>query len=118
MFIEPTVLGCGHVFCSFCIGHWMDQQPSCPLCRTPVLRQLKVPVFKAYIESFTDRFFTDEAKASRASTIEVITCWLLKLTYLAHTLDDVALCRSVNALFLPGPRLFYSFRYISHSYNT
>ncbi|XP_054454921.1 E3 ubiquitin-protein ligase rnf213-beta [Anoplopoma fimbria] len=33
-FKEPAVLPCQHVFCSPCLHHWMQEQRSCPKCRT------------------------------------------------------------------------------------
>lgn len=28
---------CGHAFCKPCICRWMEQQPTCPLCRASIL---------------------------------------------------------------------------------
>lgn len=32
-FQDPSVLGCGHVFCWRCIGDWLGERGECPLCR-------------------------------------------------------------------------------------
>ncbi|KAL8279893.1 hypothetical protein RQP46_007743 [Phenoliferia psychrophenolica] len=40
IFLEPSVLECGHTFCSLCILTWHQtclSMPSCPLCRAESL---------------------------------------------------------------------------------
>ncbi|KAM3086546.1 peroxisome biogenesis factor 10 [Clarireedia jacksonii] len=41
---DPSVLGCGHVFCWSCIGEWVREKPECPLCRRDVLLQHILPL--------------------------------------------------------------------------
>lgn len=41
---DPSVLGCGHVFCWNCIGDWVREKPECPLCRREVLIQHILPL--------------------------------------------------------------------------
>lgn len=33
---DPSVTGCGHVFCWECIGDWVREKPECPLCRREI----------------------------------------------------------------------------------
>lgn len=33
LFVEPTVLECGHNFCKRCLYEWLAKNHSCPLCR-------------------------------------------------------------------------------------
>jgi peroxin-10 len=41
---DPSVVGCGHVFCWTCIGDWVKEKPECPLCRREVLGQHILPL--------------------------------------------------------------------------
>ncbi|TVY36966.1 Peroxisome biogenesis factor [Lachnellula subtilissima] len=41
---DPSVVGCGHVFCWACIGDWIREKPECPLCRRGVLGQHILPL--------------------------------------------------------------------------
>jgi peroxin-10 len=41
---DPSVVGCGHVFCWACIGDWVREKPECPLCRRGVLGQHILPL--------------------------------------------------------------------------
>jgi peroxin-10 len=41
---DPSVLGCGHVFCWSCIGEWVREKPECPLCRRDILLQHILPL--------------------------------------------------------------------------
>ena len=41
---DPSVVGCGHVFCWECIGDWVREKPECPLCRREVLGQHILPL--------------------------------------------------------------------------
>ena len=34
----PQKLSCGHLFCSQCIGEWLDREATCPMCRAVVRR--------------------------------------------------------------------------------
>jgi len=33
VFLDPTRLLCGHIFCRKCITHWLHDKKSCPVCR-------------------------------------------------------------------------------------
>eukprot|EP00411_Alexandrium_monilatum_P071605 CAMPEP_0175566082 /NCGR_PEP_ID=MMETSP0096-20121207/39771_1 /TAXON_ID=311494 /ORGANISM="Alexandrium monilatum, Strain CCMP3105" /LENGTH=265 /DNA_ID=CAMNT_0016869379 /DNA_START=27 /DNA_END=821 /DNA_ORIENTATION=- len=33
LFLEPQACPCGHVFCGYCIEHWLENRQCCPLCR-------------------------------------------------------------------------------------
>ncbi|XP_068249912.1 E3 ubiquitin-protein ligase RNFT1-like isoform X2 [Palaemon carinicauda] len=35
-FQVPTMLQCNHIFCEQCVVKWLDQEPTCPMCRTQV----------------------------------------------------------------------------------
>ncbi|VDK32941.1 unnamed protein product [Gongylonema pulchrum] len=35
-FCNPVRLTCGHVFCDECIGTWLDNEHTCPMCRATV----------------------------------------------------------------------------------
>jgi peroxin-10 len=41
---DPSVVGCGHVFCWTCIGDWVKEKPECPLCRREALGQHILPL--------------------------------------------------------------------------
>jgi peroxin-10 len=41
---DPSVVGCGHVFCWECIGDWVREKPECPLCRREILGQHILPL--------------------------------------------------------------------------
>ena len=41
---DPSVVGCGHVFCWTCIGDWVREKAECPLCRRDVLVQHVLPL--------------------------------------------------------------------------
>jgi len=41
---DPSVVGCGHVFCWACIGDWVREKAECPLCRREVAMQHVLPL--------------------------------------------------------------------------
>uniref|UniRef100_A0A1I7VHM3 RING-type domain-containing protein n=1 Tax=Loa loa TaxID=7209 RepID=A0A1I7VHM3_LOALO len=38
-FCNPVRLSCGHVFCEECIGTWLDNEHTCPMCRATVAQE-------------------------------------------------------------------------------
>lgn len=38
-FSNPIKLTCGHVFCEECIGTWLDNEHTCPMCRATVAQE-------------------------------------------------------------------------------
>ncbi|KAK6109773.1 Ring finger domain family protein [Brugia pahangi] len=38
-FCNPIKLSCGHIFCEECIGTWLDNEHTCPMCRATVAQE-------------------------------------------------------------------------------
>ncbi|MCP9266223.1 RING finger and transmembrane domain-containing protein 2 [Dirofilaria immitis] len=38
-FCNPIRLSCGHIFCEECIGTWLDNEHTCPMCRATVAQE-------------------------------------------------------------------------------
>lgn len=46
-----AVIHCGHLFCHHCIKRWRSSSNTCPICRTEVLKLLKVPELDHFISA-------------------------------------------------------------------
>ena len=71
VFIGPTVLECGHIFCNYCIEEWRRQDPRCPICRSVSTLKVKIQMLGDYIENVVQNTFTENAKSGRLAIIEV-----------------------------------------------
>merc|ERR1712141_440719 len=65
VYIHATALDCGHMFCSKCIEDWMQNQHSCPQCRTKVKKCIRTKAIDSYIDKFSNSFASEEFKNSR-----------------------------------------------------
>ncbi len=41
---HPITISCHHTFCYRCISHWIDQASTCPVCRTPIQKQMNIDI--------------------------------------------------------------------------
>merc|ERR1712020_393424 len=73
IYIHPTVLNCGHIYCYACINHWHVQKHAqahnCPMCRSDIIFFTRNPVLHVFVEKFIDTFFQNESKRARRKIV-------------------------------------------------
>ena len=72
IFINPTLINCGHTFCEKCIDNWILQKEvnaSCPICRLWIISKSSNQVLGSYIEHFIESFFPEDSRIGRLKLI-------------------------------------------------
>jgi len=70
IFVESSVLGCGHTFCGFCISKWFENASSCPICRSV---QSTSPIKHNQLDNYVVKvhsLMTTEKQARREAMIQ------------------------------------------------
>ncbi|KAK6752187.1 hypothetical protein RB195_003543 [Necator americanus] len=52
IFSKPSMLSCGHSFCSKCIQYWLSENFSCPTCRTDTHTPIRNIALEQVVEEF------------------------------------------------------------------
>uniref|UniRef100_A0A1B6EI08 E3 ubiquitin-protein ligase CHFR n=2 Tax=Cuerna arida TaxID=1464854 RepID=A0A1B6EI08_9HEMI len=68
LFIEPTVLNCGHMFCKTCIDEWKTKKKICPMCRAKIVTSVRIFTVDTIIEKNV-ALLSAEARSRRESLI-------------------------------------------------
>lgn len=67
LFVEASVLQCGHTFCSYCITSWRRQRDTCPLCQAKVASATRSFVVDNVIEGLVS--FSPTLKQKRETLV-------------------------------------------------
>ena len=73
IFLQPTVADCGHVFCSHCIGAWIEQEKNqlflsrCPTCRAKTESPKKI---RGCVPERFYSLLSEEAQTNRAQSLQ------------------------------------------------
>uniref|UniRef100_A0A1B6HXC4 E3 ubiquitin-protein ligase CHFR n=1 Tax=Homalodisca liturata TaxID=320908 RepID=A0A1B6HXC4_9HEMI len=68
LFIEPTVLNCGHMFCKTCIDEWKTKKKICPMCRAKIVTSVRIFTVDTIIEKNV-ALLSAEARSRRETLI-------------------------------------------------
>ncbi|XP_054713073.1 E3 ubiquitin-protein ligase RNF8-like [Uloborus diversus] len=60
--LKPTVLGCSHTFCEYCIHEWKKKKRQCPVCRKPITIEYNVLLIDNLIDKLADSYIPDLAE--------------------------------------------------------
>ncbi|CAL8090545.1 unnamed protein product [Orchesella dallaii] len=69
IFIEATVIECGHTFCHFCITEWSRKKQECPICRKRFQNRYRHIEVENFILKMFETF-TGEFAAKRNASIK------------------------------------------------
>jgi hypothetical protein len=69
VFIQATVIDCGHTFCGHCISEWVKRKMECPNCRKPVKLQVKHVEMENFITKL-HTMFSEEIKTKRVQILD------------------------------------------------
>ena len=73
IFVDATIITCGHTFCKKCIEDWVKlkgNQSNCPICRSEIIMQSTNEVLEGYIKNFINIFFSKEEQKNREKFIK------------------------------------------------
>ena len=71
VFVTPTSLNCGHIFCALCIRKWMQKfsakktSPSCPLCKVKICSYVISFNTANIIDNVYKHYLSEEEKSRR-----------------------------------------------------
>ncbi|ODN05590.1 E3 ubiquitin-protein ligase RNF8 [Orchesella cincta] len=70
VFIQATVIECGHTFCSFCIHEWSRKKQECPICRKRFASRSRHIEVENFILKMFESFSGEIASKRKASIKE------------------------------------------------
>ncbi|XP_054264863.1 E3 ubiquitin-protein ligase rnf8-like isoform X1 [Macrosteles quadrilineatus] len=68
LYIEPTALNCGHMFCKQCITEWSKKKKICPMCRANIVTTVRIFNMDSVIQR-NIRLMSEEAQSRREALI-------------------------------------------------
>ncbi|THD25217.1 hypothetical protein D915_003819 [Fasciola hepatica] len=70
VFMNASVLGCGHCFCAYCIHVWLRRRPQCPICTRTCHRFVPLKMVDSFITQIYASLLPSDLQLARTRELE------------------------------------------------